>query len=100
MSIQIRIVTPTNIAFEGTTDMVTGPGFHGEFGVLEHHARFLTLNAPGIIRLGKAQDQEKFVVGKGFAEVTENVVTYLVDSCIAQSAITGSVEEYLASLQN
>ena len=47
-TLTIKIVTPKSIAFEGSSDMITGPGFNGEFGVLPNHAQFLTLNDPGL----------------------------------------------------
>jgi len=99
-TLTIRIVTPQRIAFEGKTDMVTGPGIDGEFGVLENHTQFLTLNQPGMITLGKESNGDQFVVGKGFAEVSNNVVTFLVDVCIAKEDTEGSLEDALASLQH
>jgi ATP synthase F1 epsilon subunit len=98
-ALTIRIVTPKAMAFEGSSDMVTGPGFYGEFGILENHTQFLTLTEPGILTLGQNKAGDSFVVGKGFAEVADNVVTFLVDSCISTSDIEGSVEEYLAELK-
>ena len=82
-AITIRIVTPKSIAFEGKTDMVTGPTFDGEFGVLENHTRYLTLSEPGTLHLGKDKNGPSFTIGKGFAEVADNVVTFLVDSCVS-----------------
>lgn len=98
MSINIRIVTPSAVAFEGSGTLLTGPGFYGEFGVLKDHARFLTLNQAGVITLEEAADKTRIVVGKGFAEVAENQVTYLVDSCTLASEIEGSVEEFVQTL--
>lgn len=97
-AITIRIVTPKAIAFEGQSDMVTGPSFDGQFGVLENHTQFLTLNEPGVITLGQNKSGPAFVVGKGFAEVAGNIVTFLVDSCTTASEISGSVDDYIASL--
>ena len=97
-AITIRIVTPKAIAFEGRSDMITGPSFDGQFGVLENHTQFLTLNEPGIITLGQDKSGPAFVVGKGFAEVANNIVTFLVDSCITTSDVNGSLDEYVASL--
>jgi len=96
--ITVRIITPKAIAFEGSANMVTGPGFGGEFGVLADHARFLTLNQPGIITVGDKGQQ--FVLGTGFAEVADNVVTYLVDSCIAVNDLSNGVDEYLDGLMD
>ena len=98
-TLTIKIVTPKSIAFEGSSDMITGPGFNGEFGVLPNHAQFLTLNDPGLIKLGQNKPGLSFVVGKGFAEVADNVVTFLVDYCVSTNEIDGSIEEHIASLK-
>src|SRR6056300_521395 len=94
-AITLRIVTPKEIAFEGQTDMVTGPSFDGEFGILENHTRFLTLSEPGIIYLGETKGDGAFAVGKGFAEIADNVVTFLVDFCVAEGDVEGTLEEHL-----
>jgi len=98
MSINLRIVTPAAIAFEGSGQLITGPGFYGEFGVLKDHARFLTLNRAGVITVEQAAKKVQIVVGKGFAEVADNLVTYLVDSCVPVEEIEGSLDEYLQKL--
>jgi ATP synthase F1 epsilon subunit len=96
-AITLRIVTPKATAFEGQTDMVTGPSFDGEFGVLENHTRFLTLSEPGIIYIGQDKSDGAFAVGKGFAEIADNVVTFLVDYCVTESEVEGSLEDYIES---
>ena len=98
MSIHLRVVTPSDVAFEGDGQLVTGPGFFGEFGVLKDHARFLTLNRAGVITLDRASEKTEIVVGKGFAEVADNQVTYLVDSCTLAADIDGSIEEFVQKL--
>ena len=99
-TLTIKIVTPQKVAFEGSSEMVTGPSFDGEFGVLPNHTQFLTLNEPGILTLGQNKSGQSFVVGKGFAEVADNVVTFLVDSCISRDEIEGPVEDYVSTLKN
>ena len=99
-TLTIKIVTPKAVAFEGTSEMVIGPGFDGEFGVLPNHTQFLTLNDPGLITLGQNKSDQSFVVGKGFAEVADNVVTFLVDSCVSTKDLEGSAEDYIAKLKN
>jgi F-type H+-transporting ATPase subunit epsilon len=98
MSINLRIVTPSDVAFEGSGQLITGPGFFGEFGVLKDHARFLTLNRAGLITLEQPGHKIQIVVGKGFAEVADNQITYLVDSCTLSEDIEGTIEEYIQKL--
>ena len=42
MSIDLTIVTPQGIVFQGPVESVVLPGAEGEFGVLENHERFLS----------------------------------------------------------
>lgn len=100
MSISIKIVTPEAIAFEGKGSLVTGPGFLGEFGVLKDHARFLTLNQAGLITLEQPGKNIQLVVGKGFAEVSDNMVTYLVDACHKKEDIEGDINEFIFKLNS
>ena len=97
-AITIRIVTPKSIAFEGKTDMVTGPSFDGIFGVLENHTRYLTLSEPGILYLVQNKSGPSFGIGQGFAEVADNVVTFLVDSCVSTDEVE-SLEEHINTLK-
>ncbi|MEL6346799.1 MAG: ATP synthase F1 subunit epsilon [Myxococcota bacterium] len=79
MSVQITIVTPSQLAFNDTADEVQIPGFAGEFGVLPSHASLLTLARPGVVTIHTGGAQRRFLVGRGVAEVGEGQVTLLVD---------------------
>ena len=81
MSVQVKIVTPAKIAFEGEAEEVQIPGWNGEYGVLEAHANMLTLSRPGVIKLHRSGDIEQILVGKGFAEIGPKQINLLVDLC-------------------
>ena len=82
MSLSVRIVTPTREAYhEAAADKIFGPGFYGEFGLLQDHARFVTLSRPGVLKVHIGGNVSKMFVGKGFAEASENTIVYLVDVC-------------------
>jgi F-type H+-transporting ATPase subunit epsilon len=60
-------------------DIVTAPGVEGEFGVLANHAPFLSAIKTGTL-VFKQDKREKFLmVSSGFAEVSNNKVTVLVE---------------------
>ena len=61
-------------------EIVVAPGSLGEFGVLEGHVPFLSGIVPGELRYTAANQTEHFVVTTGFAEVSENRVSVLVDA--------------------
>jgi len=81
MSLSIRIVTPSRVAFESKADKIYGPGAFGEFGLLQDHANVVTLSKPGVITVFLGPDETKVLVGKGFAEANNNHTSYLVDLC-------------------
>ena len=61
-------------------DMVVAPGVLGEFGVLEGHVPFLSGIVPGELHYTSGTQTESFVVSGGFAEVSNDRVSVLVDS--------------------
>ena len=78
--LMLEIVTPEKMAFSGKVEEVTVPGMEGEFGVLRGHEAFLS--SVGIGELSFVQDSKKthYSVNTGYAEVTANKVTILIET--------------------
>ncbi len=81
MSVELRIVTPKAVAWTGTADEVLAPGYHGQFGVLPGHERFLSVARPGRVVIRSEAGEQVFIVGTGFIEVGATEVTILTDVC-------------------
>jgi F-type H+-transporting ATPase subunit epsilon len=81
MAVQLRIVTPRAVAWAGQADEVLAPGYHGQFGVLPGHERFLSVAIPGRVVIRSEAGEQAFVVGTGFIEVGAEHVTILTDVC-------------------
>ena len=80
MSFQLKIVTPSSLAFEGVASEVIIPGWGGQYGVLPSHAQILTLSKPGILTIfSEKGESQRYVIGKGFVEFSNNTLTALVD---------------------
>ncbi|MCI5161314.1 MAG: F0F1 ATP synthase subunit epsilon [Candidatus Electrothrix sp. AX5] len=78
--IHLEVVTPHGQIVNEDVDIVTAPGVEGEFGVLAHHAPFLSAIKTGTL-VFKQDKREKFLmVSSGFAEVSNNKVTVLVET--------------------
>ena len=78
--IHLEVVTPAGQVVSEEVDIVTAPGTSGEFGVLAHHANYLTTVKTGVLSF-KTDKQVKYImISKGFAEVSDNAVTLLVES--------------------
>ena len=76
------LVSPERLVFSGEVEHVVVPGSEGEFGVLAHHAPFLSMLRPGILTiLGPGQPQ-RIVVGGGFAEVAPEGLIVLAELAV------------------
>jgi F-type H+-transporting ATPase subunit epsilon len=83
VAFKLTIVTPARLVFDEEVESVVLPGSEGDFGVLEHHERFL---AP--LRTGEAQITARkggpvlwAAIAGGFADVTGERVVVLADAC-------------------
>ena len=78
--LMLEIVTPEKMTFSGKIEEVTIPGLEGEFGVLRGHEAFLS--SVDIGELNFVQDNKKthYAVNTGYAEVTANKVTILIET--------------------
>lgn len=79
-TVHLEIVTPERVVVSEDVNVVVAPGAEGEFGVLEGHVPFLSSLLPGELRYKVGDETEWFAVGRGFAEVSNDNVTVLVDS--------------------
>ena len=86
----LEVVTPEGVLASQEVDMVIAPGTDGEFGVLPGHINFLTGIVPGELRFNYGDQREYVVVTAGFAEVSDNRVSILVES--AEKAIDIDIE--------
>lgn len=78
--LHFSLVSPSRELFSGKVDHVIAPGTEGEFGVLAHHAPFMTTLKNGIVRVleGDAVKMRIYVRG-GFADVTPAGLTILAE---------------------
>ncbi len=81
MPIDLTIVTPSGPAYRGDVDSVVLPGSEGDFGVLPGHERFLTALRPGEIQIKTGNQTIYAASSPGFADVSGEQVTVLVDAC-------------------
>ena len=100
MSLQIKVVTPTKIAFEGVAQSIQVPGWEGQYGVLPRHAAMLTLSKPGILYLHQGGTTDRFVIDRGFVEVGPDAVNVMVNSCVAaKDGDVAAAQKELVALQ-
>ncbi len=78
--IHLEVVTPTGPVVSDDVDIVTAPGVGGEFGVLANHAPFLSTIKTGTLTFKKDKQTKYLMVSGGFSEVSNNKITFLVES--------------------
>jgi F-type H+-transporting ATPase subunit epsilon len=78
--IHLEVVTPTGPVISDDVDIVTAPGHGGVFGVLANHAPFLSTIKTGTLSFTKDKQAKYLMVSGGFSEVSNNKITFLVES--------------------
>ena len=78
--IKLEVVTPKGAIVNENVDIVTAPGFAGEFGVLANHAPFLSTIKVGTLNYKKDGNEVELMISGGFCEVSNNKITFLVES--------------------
>jgi F-type H+-transporting ATPase subunit epsilon len=78
--LHLEVITPERVVVSKDVDIVVAPGSQGEFGVLESHVPFLSGSVPGELRFTSEGQTEYLAVTTGFAEISNNNVSILVDA--------------------
>ena len=85
--IRLEVVTPSGAKVNEDVDIVNAPGFGGDFGVLANHAPFLSTIRIGTLTYENGNKRESLMVSGGFCEVSNNKITFLVESAEAGNDI-------------
>lgn len=79
-SLQLKIITPTNILFEGEINSVDLPGEKGRFTVLKNHGDIISLLDKGTIKVvDKGGNEQLFDCDTGSVECLNNNLTVLIE---------------------
>lgn len=85
--IHLEVVTPAGPVVSEDVDIVNAPGYGGDFGVLANHAPFLSTIKIGILTYAQGSKRTSLMVSGGFSEVSNNKITFLVESAESGSSI-------------
>jgi F-type H+-transporting ATPase subunit epsilon len=86
-TLRLEIVTPDAKTFDADVDMVVLPGVEGEMGVYPMHVPFMTRIKPGELRVLQRGQENAYVVGDGFVEITQTHVSVLTDMALQEAGI-------------
>jgi F-type H+-transporting ATPase subunit epsilon len=75
----LKIISSSEVVYEGQVQMVTLPGVQGRFTVLNNHASLVsTLSAGAIVYRTDDGNQDEYKVNGGIADVDRNVVSVCI----------------------
>jgi F-type H+-transporting ATPase subunit epsilon len=77
--LRLELVTPQRRLLEVDTPWVNIPGSEGELGILPEHVPLLTTIGTGILRWQEGGEERRAAVHYGYAQVSGNRVTVLVE---------------------
>lgn len=75
--LQVRIITPERVVFDGPADGVVATAYDGQFGILPGHAPMMVVLGIGELRLRQGERYDWFAIGEGFLHILDDVVTVL-----------------------
>ncbi len=78
LDMTLKIISTTEIVFEGQVDFVTLPGTKGNFTVLQNHASLVSTLIPGKIVYHGEEGEAQFEVQGGIVDIDSNVVSVCI----------------------
>ena len=85
---KFEIISPERIVLSEEVLMVTFPSYEGDMSILKNHISIITFLRPGIIKVEKKNNLEKFFVQDGTIEFFNNNLTVLSSSVINIKELT------------
>jgi F-type H+-transporting ATPase subunit epsilon len=73
--LQLKIVSPEKIEFDGAVESVLVPGSMGQFEILKDHAPIISTLQKGTVEFVTAEGKTSIEIQGGFVEVQKNVVS-------------------------
>jgi F-type H+-transporting ATPase subunit epsilon len=89
--LHFNLVSPERELMSADVDMVEAPGVDGVFGVLPNHAPFMSVLAPGVVKVRNGADEQRIFVRGGFAEVTPVGLTILAEEAIPVAELSAAM---------
>ena len=77
--LQLKIVSPEKVEYEGTVERVVVPGTMGQFEILNDHAPIISTLQKGTVEYLNSDGNNQLEILGGFVEVQKNVVSLCVE---------------------
>lgn len=85
--LQLEILTPDRVAFEGDVASVYLQGESGRLGILPAHTPLISTLSFGVLRCDQEGREREVLCGQGFVEVSDNRVSVLVQSAESKDEV-------------
>jgi len=82
--LNLKIVTPEKLVFEGEVEMVNVNTTEGQLGILPGHINLMAELNPGELEIKLGNKNEIFTIGNGFLQVTHSQTTILTDLAVEE----------------
>lgn len=79
MGLNLRIVSPEKVVFDGAVERVVVPGTKGEFEILQNHAPIISTLDAGKLLYSDSEGEHEMQISGGFVEVQKNRVNACVE---------------------
>ncbi len=83
-TLQVSVISPEQVLFEGSASSVTAPAFDGEVGILPMHAPMMTLLGTGTLQVQSSEGLKRFRIAGGFLQVVDDTVRVVTEEATAQ----------------
>lgn len=97
----LEIVTPEKLVFSKQVKEVVVPTVNGDITILAKHAPLISMIIPGKIIITTIDNHDIYITYGGFAQITNNVATLLLDSVTHLDALDdASLESRIEAAQH
>lgn len=77
--LQLIIVSPERILFEGDVEHITFPGTLGSFAVFPEHAPLISSLEQGVINYSVDGNKKTLNIKSGFVEIKDDIISVCVE---------------------
>ena len=83
----LKVVTPEEVVFEGEVEGVYLETPEGEIGILPHHTNLMSKVIPGELRIKSKGKISRLATGEGLLQMVDNSLSILTDLALEESKI-------------
>ena len=77
--LQLKIVSPEKVEYDGVVESVLVPGSKGQFEILDNHAPIISTLQKGVVEYATQEGKVSLNILGGFVEVQKNLVSLCVE---------------------